>query len=358
MTLINDYPRAMGHPMQDRFVYNQEERDAYVAYYIAKCPVYISVYKFLYIDQETQEPDRKSAWIDKIFLEFDDGDLIGSLLKVHRWCVEKGDFIHRFHFSGRGIHAFIFTDPMIQNKENAVRNFQRWIKQELDIDLDVVGCSSTSRIFRYPNSFHFEKNRFCIPIPSNIVNDELTYEMLVNLSQKQQFCDPWFGSSLLSLKEWDTEDLMFEEPAPSADYDLSNLERHINIDYKEFPPCVQNLLREPDTDDYGKFLLILYLKDQIAIKHSFESQEIVSILKRVWCEGEFDHFFGDGMGNWPQRQHGGHRGTKFVSIMSRDYYMPNCEAIRERHYYKIANGRTEKVCYCPFKCGRNHPIYD
>lgn len=341
VTLINDYPRFMGHPFQDLVVYNQQQRDEYIQYWIRRCPVYISVYKFLYVDRETGQPDRKSAWIDKIFLDFDDENWLENILALHRWCEER-EIIHRAHFSGRGGHFFIFTDPRVKFKSSAVRNCQMWLKQNIAPNLDARGCASTSRIFRYPNSWNFKGRRYCIPISNRILNENLTIDILRELARKQRFVDSWFGTNLLSLKRWDIAELMYEEDQ-TIEFDLVDINPNVAIDFPGFPPCVQSWMSTPDLDDYGKFLLVLFLKDQILIDDTFSTQEIISILKKCLSAGEFDHYFGNGKGNLPRR-HYGHRGTKFRKTMERSYYMPACRTIKMKGY-------------CPGDCGRSHPIY-
>jgi len=340
-TLINDFPRFVGTPHQS-VVFNETQYREFVRSWIKMSDLYISVYKFLQVDLESGEPDRLSCWVDKIFFDFDTDDWLSDLLKVHDWC-ERNDIIHRCHFSGRGGHAFVFCSPLVKHKKESVANFQRWLCNEIGVTIDHKIVGDTSRIFRVPNSWHFKARRFCIPISNRILNDLLTVDILIELARTQQFVDPWCGSNLLDLSPWDKPRYLYMEDQV-IEFNLQEIDDMARTDYPEFPPCVQSWLSTPDLPDYGKFLLVTFLRDQTIIDDAFDAQSIISILRMSLSPGEFDHYFGNGLGNLPRRHHG-HRGIKFKRSMERDYWLPPCSTIRRRGY-------------CPGYCGRRHPIYD
>ncbi|GAG75871.1 unnamed protein product, partial [marine sediment metagenome] len=187
------------------------------------------------------------------------------------------------------------------------------------------------------------------------LNDNLTVEILEELAKTQQFVDPWFCNNLLSLKHWDSSELMYEEEQV-IEFNLDDINPDIAIKYPEFPPCVQSWLSMADIEDYGKFLIVLYLKDQIVLDETFEAQDIISILKRTLSVGEFSHYFSGGRGTLPRR-HGGHRGKKFHKVMEKDYYMPDCLTIRKSSYIRKIDDEWVRISYCPGDCKRRHPIY-
>lgn len=354
-TLLDDFPRSMGHPRQDIFVYNNEERDAYVRKYIKKCDLYVSVYAFKHVE-ESGYPDRSSAVIDKIFFDFDGDNWLEDAKKVHVWCAER-NVIHRTHFSGRGGQAFIFIDPDVENKKEAVGNFQRYMKTTLGLDLDKKVIGDTSRIFRYPNTYNFSAMRYCIAFPPAWLDNGLTIDYLRKKATKQQHFDPWCGEELLDLSEFDVPDLLYCDEEVNVNFDPESISDSVKTDYPQFPPCVQSWMSTPVIDDETKFLLAVYLKDQTAVPDMFSPQDIASVLKSCLSTGEYNHYFGTGRGDLPRR-HPGHRGIKFRSAMRKDYYLPDCDTLRKIEMTKKNDkGEIVTCSKCPQDCGRRHPIY-
>jgi hypothetical protein len=284
VTLLDDFPRSMGHPRQDIFVYDKGERDAYVRKYIRMCDLYVSVYVFKHIEANGY-PDRSSAVIDKIFFDFDGDNWLDDAKKVHKWCVEK-DVLHRVHFSGRGGQAFVFVDPEIENKKESVGNFQRYLTSTLGLDVDRKVIGDTSRIFRYPNTYNFNARRYCIAFPPSWLDNGVTIDFLRKKATRQQFLDPWQGGELFDLSEFDVPELLYCEEEADVNFDPDSISESVKTDYPQFPPCVQSWLSTPVIDDETKFLLAVYLKDQTAVPDAFRPQEIASMLKGSLSSGE------------------------------------------------------------------------
>lgn len=336
----NRFPRSMGCPNQNFIAFDASQRDDYVRRHIKNCDVYGSVYSFGKLT-ESNELDRTSAIIDKIFIDLD-VDWFKDLMKLHYWC-EHHAILHYIQFSGNGSQAFIPIVENVENKKAAVGNFQRWINQQLDMNIDKKTIGDTSRICRYPNTYNFKGRRFCIPIPADMLNPSLTEEWLWKHSTHQMFENAWSGSKLLNLKRWDVPDNRFME-VESAEVNLAEINPSIPIDYPQFPPCVQQWLSTPLLTDEAKFHLVIFLKDQLYTPAPFDATEIMSILKRTLSQGEFGHYFGNAKGDLPRR-HQGHQGRKFRDAMVRDYYMKGCEELKGKGL-------------CTKDCGRRNPIYD
>lgn len=337
VTLLNDFPRMMGNPSQNFIAFNAQQRDAYVAKHSALCNLYISVYKFTALGEDGFAA-RESAWIDKAYFDFDES-WRKDLFKLSKWCRKRG-LIHRNQYSGRGSHTIIFNKLGVANKSQAVGNFQRYIAEELNLDLDRKIIGDIARIFRYPNSYNFNALRFCIPIPIDAIIQEKSEEWFYRMATRQQWFNPWSGNKLLDLSRWDTPDLMYCDET-SLNFNTDEVSTDITIDYPEFPLCVQKWLNTPGLIGHGKFMLVLFLKDQIYNDVPFEYNEIAGIVKKCFSTLEFNHYFG----TTRLRGHSGHMGKKFRSILTKDYYMPDCEEIK-------------KSGFCPQDCGRRHPIYD
>jgi hypothetical protein len=343
VSLLDTYPRSMGCPNQNFVAFNQQQRDDYVKRHIKVSDVYTSVYAFAECD-ENHRVIHDSAIIDRIFFDFDPDNTdnwFKDLMKVHFWC-EKYKILHWNQFSGNGGHSFIFCKN-VQFKKEAVGNFQRWLQQQLDINMDRKVIGDIGRIFRYPNTYNFKGRRFAIPIPNSVLNHDLSEEWLWRHSTKQLYENAWSGQKLLNMERWDVQEFQYMD-FDVAEINLNQIDPCIAIDYNQFPDCIKQWMSTPDLTDEIKFLLSVFLKDQLYTPIPFNAQEIISILKRTLSDGEFNHWFGRSRGNL-QRRHYGHNGIKFRSAMSRDYYLPTCVEL-------------DKKGLCPKDCGRRHPIYD
>lgn len=349
ITLLNDFPRSMGCPRQDYIAYNKNDMKQYISERIKNTDLYTSVYKFSTLHFENNEhniPQLKHGvpYLDKVFFDFDGNEYskfwLSSLKKLHDWCL-KFNILHRAHFSGNGGHFFIYIKPNITYKKEALGNFQRYISKKLKLSLDKKIIGDTSRIFRIPNTYNFKGRRWCVPIPYETLDNSMINEnWFLKFSTKKRYINPWCGSNLLNIDIFDVNEILYTEH--NIEYTIKDIDKDIKIDYPNFPPCVQSWLSTPNLNSKGKFYLIIYLKDQVVSNYAFDSQDIVSILKKTLHPNEFDHYFGTKI----LRGHVGHKGKKFKSIMlNSSYKMPSCKTL-------------QKYNLCPFNCGRFNPIYE
>lgn len=341
VTLMDDFPRSMGHPKQDFIAYDKEQRNYFIKKYVKISDLYMSVYRFNVID-ENGFIDRSSAFIDKVFFDFDSDDSLSDVWKFHEFCSRK-NILHRCHFSGRGYHGFIFVNTGIKNKQQAIGNFQRWLMKKLNLKLDVKIIGDISRIFRIPNTYNFNARRFCVGLPSEILDSKKPSEYIMRYATKQQFDNAWIGSKLLDISKWDESTIMYNDEIAS-NFSFNDIDPNITIDYPEFPPCIQRLMSTPVLDDETKFFFVTYLKEQVLSQVPFDASEIISICKKCWNPLEYDHYFCSGKGVLPRR-HTGHRGIKFKTAMKNDYYFPKCDDFKKKGY-------------CPRDCGRFNPAYN
>jgi hypothetical protein len=331
----------MGNPRQGYIAFNKKQRDDYIKRYIKYTDLYISVYKFPELNEEGKLI-RDSAIIDKAFFDLDSDNWLPDLWKIHDWC-DKGDILRYNQMSGRGGHNIIAIDSNIDYPKQALGNFQRWLAKELDIDIDRKIIGDVARIFRYPNTYNFKARRFCIPIPREALDKKYNKDWYFKMATKQQRFNGWTGSKLLSLKRFDEPAVLFSE-FEEIDMQLSDIDENIETQYSEFPLCVKSWLSTPLLTDYGKFILALFLRDQLYLPYSFDSKEVISIMKKSLSNGEFQHYFGTSKGDL-NRRHYGHRGVKFYSLWNGSYYMPNCYELQSKGM-------------CTTDCGRRHPIHN
>jgi hypothetical protein len=329
----------MGCPNQNFIAFDSKQRDDYVQRHIKVGDIYISVYAFSELD-ESNHVKRESAIIDKIFFDFDSDQWFADMMKVHYWA-ESYDLLHRCHYSAnKGAHIYMFTNENITNKVEAVGNFQRWLQNQLDLQMDTKIIGDIARICRYPNSYNFKARRFCIPIPFSVLNPSLTENWLYKHATQQIFANAWCGHKLLNLQRWDVQEFQYMD-FDAEEVELNAITPVIAENYKEFPPCVQQWLSTPNLRDDQKFMLILYLKDQLITTIPYDPKEIAGILKQTLSVDEFAHYFS----TKPMRHHTGHNGVKFHTLMKKNYYLPNCSKLQQKGL-------------CTNDCGRRHPIYD
>ena len=339
-TLLNSFPRSMGCPVQNYIAFNASQRDAYIKRRLKNTDLFISVYSFSELTEQGKL-DRGSAVVDKSFSDFDSNQWFKDLIKVHDWC-ESQDILHRSHLSGNGSHSFIWIKQNLVNPKVALGNFQRWLQEELDLIMDPKIIGDTSRIFRYPNTWNSKAGRWCIPIPGSEM-DGLTKARLLELANTQQYGNAWCGHKLLDISRFDSDVMQYRD-SEYLDVDLHDIDENIAVEYEKFPPCIQTFLSTPDLVDANKYLLGLYLKDQLVNLFPYSTKEIVGILKKSLSVGEFNHYFSNGKGDH-KRHHPGHNGIKFKAMMRSDYTMPSCRVMRNKGV-------------CPKDCGRRHPIYE
>jgi len=347
ITLIDDFPRSMGNPKQS-IVYTKEQRDEYVKQYIKKTDLYISVYKFIQIKENGRSAVSSTAVVDKVFFDFDTDNWLNDLLNLHKWCMKR-DILHRCHCSGRGGHVFIWIKRGLQNKKKALANFQRGICEELGLTIDNRIVGDIARIFRYPNSYNFKAKRFCVPLSRLLMYrhdsgyEKLTEEIVFEYAQQQRFENPWMGSKLLDISEYDVDYYQFKNYDIELDFEEINIDIVNDIDFTKFPSCIQSWFSTKIVTDYVKHLQTIFLRDQT--EYILVPEDIMSIFKALWHPGEYSHYFNGGKGELPRR-HKGHHGRKFKRTMENDYDMPGCNELKEKG---LCTSET---------CKRVHPIYE
>jgi hypothetical protein len=357
ISLIDDFPRSMGNPKQT-VVYTKEQRDEYIKQYIKKTDLYISVYKFTQIKEDGKHAVSSSAVVDKVFFDFDTDNWLNDLIILHKWCLKR-NILHRCHCSGRGGHVFIFIKRGLQNKKKALANFQRGICEELGLTIDNRIVGDIARIFRYPNTVNRKaryedengdiKLRFCVPLSRLLMYrhdtkyEELTEEIVFEYAQKQRFENPWMGSKLLDISEYDVDHYQFKNYDIEIDFEEINIDVVNNIDFTKFPPCIQSWFSTKIVTDYVKHLETVFLKDQQ--EYIITPEDSVSIFKVLWHPGEFNHYFYGGKGELPRR-HKGHYGRKHKRTWENDYDIPGCRELKEKG---LCTSET---------CPRVHPIYE
>lgn len=254
-----------------------EVLNEYRELYSGKKNIYTSVYRY------DKEINLQNVIIDKIFLDFDyDEDLkfFDDVRKVAKFLADS-NYIFNIRFSGKGFHIFIRLNRQIQLK-NPKQAIRRWVqdmheKTETDSDHAVIG--DLRRVSRMLGSMNLKTHLYCIPIEyGELMN--FTYESIRDMAKemKDEYIEDIFyiGGNFLDISSFDVED----KP--------KTINYNINIDTIKvqdgYPPCVEEMLKNPELGYWGRGQLIVFLRDD---GYSFE--EIIIILKSVLSDDKFYH---------------------------------------------------------------------
>jgi len=351
--LFTDFPRIMGNPFRNEIVYNIDEINTYIKKYkMSYGGVHISVYSyFTFVD--TFEEDEESALINKIFLDIDNDDWLEISQNIDNW-LEIYDIIRTYNMSGKGIHFFIGCDSKIINKKKAVSNFQAFIMKKFNFQLDPSNIGDIARTFRINNIFNYKRNRYCIPLTRKILHT-YSIEDIYKLAEKPFIPKETtiYGKKLIDLTKFDRNKYLYEEYTPKIHIDtikiLSKEDLYkLKIPFKKFPQCVQSWLKNKELGFIGRYLLVVYLRDQ-QIKRDdgsrviLSNNVIISILKYILNETTWLHVSTT---------------TKLPGHNVGENLLPIKKALTKLTYKMYSCKQIKDCGLCPQDCGRKHPIYE
>jgi hypothetical protein len=119
------------------------------------------------------------------------------------------------------------------------------------------------------------------------------------------------------------------------------------VDFNKFPKCIQQLAKKKYLGHKGRFILLLYLRDQKI--YSLSNKQIVSILKSLLSREEWLH--ASTSKKLPSSSL--HPGEHNVG----ENMLPIKKALQPFSYNVPSCFQLEKIGLCPEKCKRWHPIY-
>ena len=257
-------------------VKNQKEAEEYRTLYSGKKNIYQSVYEY------NGEITPKNAIVDKIFLDFDyDDDLVffDNVRKVAKYLADS-KYTFSIRFSGRGFHIFIQLNPndKLKNPKRAIRNWVKDMHKKTDTHSDLSVVGDLRRVSRMLNSMNLKTHLYCIPIQYNELMN-FTYESICEIAKDIDdisISDYYYlGEKYLDISEFDAE-----EPK-ALNYDINK----DNIKVQQgFPPCIIEMLKNPDLGYYERGQLIVYLRDD-----GYSFTEILTVLKQVLSEKKYYH---------------------------------------------------------------------
>jgi hypothetical protein len=137
----------------------------------------------------------------KLFLDLDtdkgadEVDVIHDVLKLSEFC-HQHDIPHAFMFSGwNGCHAYLFFKPQVvpvnQKLSTVVKSCHRWLRDSLQLKSANMACAEPKRLCRVPYTKYVGIGKggmqfrptYCMPIPPNWVNGELTLSFLRKVAE-------------------------------------------------------------------------------------------------------------------------------------------------------------------------------
>ena len=254
-----------------------DEAENYRILYSGKKNIYQSVYEY---DGEIHP---QNAIVDKIFLDFDyDDELIffDNVRKVAKYLADS-NYTFVIRFSGKGFHIFIYLNPNIKlkNPKKAIRNWVKdmHIKTNTKSDSSVVG--DLRRVSRMLNSMNLKTHLYCISIQYNELMN-FTYESICEMAKNIDDA-PTTDNVFLGKKYLDLTDFDITDKPKSLNYKINK--NNIQVQNK-FPPCILEMLKNPELGYYERGQLILYLRDD-----GYSFYEILTILKNVLSEKKYYH---------------------------------------------------------------------
>lgn len=362
VSLFGKYPRVVGHPIKVKIVNNIRELNEYISKNISNYDLHLSLYSFSSIintEYGNIEVDWQSAHIDKTYFDVDNGDWIRQMQDLQKWCQHE-NILHTHTLSSYlGGHFYIGCLPQIRYKKTAVRNFQNYLIKKLNIKIaqadrgggGITILGDIARSFRIPNTFNFKRNCYCIPLTSDELSNlhNIDLEELTKKPRKNDI-NIWYGNKLVNLQCFDKKEFMYDQHIRKINLHKNNLLsnddlKKLNIPFDKFPPCIQKLIKVPNLGFYGRYLLVLYLRDQKYV--ILTDTEIVSILKSVLNEQTWIHC------STNRQLPGHHPGEKLIpvklTLSTLSYKFPSCKQMKK---YKMCPDLKKEKCKM-----RWHPIF-
>lgn len=259
-------------------VTSQCQIDEYRRLYSSKKNIYLSVYE--YDCQDKELISHHTAKVDKIFLDFDydeDMKFFNDVRMVAKFLHELG-VKFKIRFSGRGFHLFIYiSDAHLKNPKHAIRGWVKALHEKTNTTSDSSVVGDIRRVSRMLGTMNMKTHLHCIPLDyAHLMN--FTYDAICKLAIECYFDDIdeyIHDGDLVDITEYDTD---IEKPVINY-VDTSKIKIT-----DSFPPCIENMLKNPNLGYYERGQLILYLRDD-----GYSFYEILTVLKSILSEEKYYH---------------------------------------------------------------------
>lgn len=263
-------------------VYSQRQINEYRRLYSSKKDLYLSVYEYRCSAKELIAPS--TAHVDKIFLDFDYDEemkFFEDVKTVAKFLYEIGAKF-KIRFSGRGFHLFIYlTDTKLKHPQQAIRGWVKDLHNKTNTKSDPSVVGDLRRVSRMIGTMNMKTHLHCIPLDyAHLMN--FTYEAICEMAIEWQ---PIYNGD--AIEEWIVDGALID----ISSYDTNTVKPvSYNIQPQQikvidgFPPCIENMLKNPNLGYYERGQLIIYLRDD-----GYSFYEILTILKTILSEEKYYH---------------------------------------------------------------------
>jgi hypothetical protein len=156
------------------------------------------------------------------------------MLKLHHYC-KNNNLAHIIIFSGRGFHIYVLVEVDPINTILDVMYFQNRMIAELNIDLDHTILGNASHLIRIPGTFNPKRNRWCISLREQELND---FEAIKRLAENQRTTIYKLKGNNLKLEHHKSSDKFPERPLfTTISIDNAGIDVHMII------PCLRTNIR-------------------------------------------------------------------------------------------------------------------
>ena len=255
----------------------------------------------------------KDTIIDKLFYDFDtdthgtiqdNPECYNNIIQAHE-ILTKNNIVHRVHFSGRGFHCFVYTKPYsnkninidenseyimyliehYNNKELAISAYCDEVKKRMlvtchnhfnsrGIDLDEKVGKDLARMFRIPNTWNIDGQRYCIPLDEKMLYSG--YDNIRELAKSPQKTFTIFGSELFDITSVDFVEPTYEK----VKINITDID---NINGRFLLPCAQHVMNTEHPGHYQKVAFIAELKKVYTLGQDCDRQELITKIENfVW----------------------------------------------------------------------------
>ena len=310
----------MGNPKNRLIVRNSQERRTYIEEYVKTNPIYITVYPFKKIIKEDLYEMHKYAQVKWVVLDLDPDDCepYEEMMRIHKIALENNK-LHRIHLSGRGFHVFIFIESNLKYPKIAIANFWDYLhgdkhgKYENPFDMakyyesPKLGiCDSTrgdlARIIRFPNTYNFKSNCYCITLDSQALSKCTRLEQFQSLARVpyKPTGDIYFGEDRWDISEFDCTEEQYKNLGSThlhmSNIDYGNIEinKEVEFDYEDMPHCMRYIIEHVDLHFPERNELIKFLINRTDLLIPYYEEDVMGVLwklrkKNKWLNWFFQH---------------------------------------------------------------------
>jgi hypothetical protein len=311
--LLNVFPRIMGNPHTQEIVRTAKERDEYIELWKNTHPIYISVYPFSHIFTDNITKTHLSARVRYLAFDFDESNAYSEMIRMHNMLMHQ-NIIHRIHLSGRGFHVFVWIKNNLKYPKVAMANYWDYVsdysKKKYKNPFKpsktynsprLTVCRSTrgdlGRIIRYPNTFNFGANCFCIVIDDYILNNYTSLLQIQNFAKKpySPVGNPYFGENELDISEFDCDSKQYitipnGNLVLNLDHKTIKINKDVDVDFSDVPYCIKYIIENKEMHFIERNEVIKFFINRFG-DFPYSVDDVMGILFKIGKKDKWLHWF-------------------------------------------------------------------